>query len=98
MTTSARREMAASSEAMPTPVDRERTVFWQPVRGTLATGRARCHNPATRLTQARLMDSRPSRYPKTWEGAIAVELVGPAEVHRADGTVVRVERGGLYTP
>jgi hypothetical protein len=90
--------MTASSEAMLTPVDRERTVFWQPVRAPSPPVRARCHNPATRLTQARLMDSRPGRYPKTWEGAIAVELVGPAEVYGADGTVVRVERGELYTP
>jgi hypothetical protein len=42
--------------------------------------------------------ARPSsRYPRVWEGAVAVELVGPVEVHRADGTIVRVERGELYS-
>lgn len=39
-----------------------------------------------------------SGYPKVWEGAIRIPLVGPVEVHHAAGGVNRVARGQRFVP
>jgi hypothetical protein len=45
------------------------------------------------------LDSRRSRYQTVWESALGQSVViGPAEVHRLDGTVVIVEAGQRWEP